>query len=64
MRRRTNEAPTDESTQRVWTLRDGVPVSLPISTGSTDGTRTVVTSGDLEPGLLVIVDFDTASSGP
>jgi HlyD family secretion protein len=65
IRPRTSEsAPTDKSSQRVWTLKDGVPVALPVTTGPTDGTRTVVISGDLEPGLAVIVDLESASAGP
>lgn len=64
IRPRTNEsASTDKTSQKVWMLRDGVPVALPVTTGSTDGTRTVVISGDLEPGLPVIVDVESASPG-
>jgi HlyD family secretion protein len=60
VRPRTNGTePKDRSSQRVWTLKDGVPVSLPVTSGSTDGTRTVVTSGNLEPGLELIVDAGT-----
>ncbi len=53
----------DKSSQRVWTLKEGVPVSVAVTTGSSDGTRTVVTSGDLEEGLPVIVDLESASAG-
>ena len=42
--------------RRVWTLENGVPVAIPIAIGSTDGTRTVVTSGDVSPGLELLVD--------
>jgi HlyD family secretion protein len=46
---------------RVWTLENGHPVPRPIKTGSSDGTHTVVTSGDLEPGTELLVDV---VSGP
>lgn len=60
-RRRPNGSePRDKSAQRVWTLREGVPVAVPVATGSSDGTRTVVTSGNLEAGLPLIVDVDSA----
>jgi HlyD family secretion protein len=42
--------------RRVWTLRDGVPVAIPVTIGSSDGMRTVVTSGDLSPGLPLLID--------
>lgn len=63
-RQRTSGAePGDRSSQRVWTLKEGVPVSVPVTTGSSDGTRTVVTSGDLEPGLPLIVDVESNRAG-
>jgi HlyD family secretion protein len=40
----------------VWILRDGQPVRILIRTGATDGSKTEVASGNLEPGTLVIVD--------
>jgi HlyD family secretion protein len=46
---------------RVWTLENGHPVPRRIKTGSSDGTHTVVTSGDLEPGTELLVDV---LSGP
>jgi HlyD family secretion protein len=63
-RRRPGGAETgDKSSQRVWTLREGIPVPVPVTTGSSDGTRTVVTSGSLEAGLPVIVDLEATSAG-
>jgi HlyD family secretion protein len=63
-RRRPGGAETgDKSSQRVWTLREGIPVPVPVTTGSSDGTRTVVTSGNLEAGLPVIVDLEATSAG-
>lgn len=49
--------PQSESGPRaVWQLRDGVPVSIEVEIGVTDGKYTVVRSGDLAPGSSVIVD--------
>ena len=43
--------------QRVWILKDGRPVAVPVTTGSTSGSLTEVTSGDLTSGTPVIVDI-------
>jgi HlyD family secretion protein len=45
--------------QRVWILKDGKPVAVPVTTGSTSGSLTEVTSGDLTPGTHVVVDILT-----
>lgn len=42
--------------QQVWALRDDQPVSIAVSTGSTDGLKTEVLSGNLEPGMALIID--------
>jgi HlyD family secretion protein len=63
LRRRPSGAEGDRSAQRVWTLQAGVAVPIPVTTGASDGTRTVVTSGDLDVGLAVIVDLESASAG-
>lgn len=39
---------------RVWVLRDGQPVPLPVQTGLTDGSFTEVVAGDLKEGDTVI----------
>ncbi len=49
-------ASPDKTAQQVWVLRDAVPVEVPIQVGATDGMFTQVLSGDLEPGMAVIVD--------
>ena len=46
--------------QRVWVLRQGNPVSVLVSVGSTDGVMTEITGGDLEPGMVLVV---AATSG-
>jgi HlyD family secretion protein len=42
--------------QRVWTIRNGEPQAVAITTGATDGVMTEVTGGALEPGASVITD--------
>jgi len=42
--------------QRVWVLRDGQPVAIFVSVGATDGIRTQVLKGDLEPGMVLVVE--------
>lgn len=67
-RRPRPERPAPESTgaegrhQRVWVLRDGQPVGVSITVGSTDGRLTEVTGGDVEPGTALIVDTGTKRS--
>jgi HlyD family secretion protein len=57
-RYRTRQRPTRKNgtrRNRIWTLRDGQLVPVPIAIGATDGSRTVVTGGDLEPDDQVVV---------
>lgn len=42
--------------QKVWMLKDGQPVALSIETGATDGLKTEITAGDVEPGFALLVD--------
>jgi HlyD family secretion protein len=55
------EASTPEG-RRVWVLRDGRPVSVPVTVGLDDGTRAEITSGALAPGDPVIVDVRSPGS--
>lgn len=41
---------------RVWVLQDGIPAAVNVKTGPSDGSRTVVPSGDLIPAQKVMVD--------
>jgi HlyD family secretion protein len=41
----------------VWTLHEGRPVSITITTGATDGVMTEVTGGDLKPGMALITSI-------
>ncbi len=50
--------PTSEQ-QRVWVLRAGAPVAVPVVTGLDDGNFTEISQGDFHPGDQVI----TAESG-
>jgi HlyD family secretion protein len=47
--------------QRVWTLTDGQLSAIPVTIGSTDGRMTEVVSGDIKPGMALVVD--TANAG-
>ncbi|MBI5342495.1 MAG: efflux RND transporter periplasmic adaptor subunit [Deltaproteobacteria bacterium] len=50
--------PASGKSQRVWVLRDGTPKPLSVTVGVTDGKMTEVISGDVRPGLTLIVDFE------
>jgi HlyD family secretion protein len=45
--------------QRVWALRDGQPVAVPVVVGATDGRRTEILSGQISPMQPIIVDATT-----
>jgi HlyD family secretion protein len=42
--------------QNVWTMRDGALVTVPVSTGVTDGTMTEVSGGRVRPGMALVID--------
>lgn len=42
--------------QRVWTLRDGQPLAIPVTIGATNGSLTEIVGGELQPGMAVVVD--------
>ena len=48
-------------TQKVWGLLSGRLTAVSVEVGDTDGKMTVVTGGDLRPGMLVVTD--TAGAG-
>jgi HlyD family secretion protein len=51
--------------RRVWTLRDGAPVPLDVRVGVTDGTRTELVEGALQPGDALVTEVvQTKKSGP
>lgn len=56
---------SDASGPCVFVLRDGEPISVPVSVGLDDGTRVEIVGDDLAVGDLVIVDVaDGESAGP
>lgn len=56
-----NEELTNSRKQKqVWILRDNEPVAVEIKAGSTDDRMTEVLSGDIEPGLPLIVEMTEA----
>lgn len=46
--------------QKVWILKDGQPVAVPVVIGATDGVMTQVLEGDVKPGTALVVDVATA----
>jgi HlyD family secretion protein len=49
----------DKKQQKVWTLQDGKPVAIALSTGANNGLLTEVVSGNIEPGLKLLVDLES-----
>ncbi|MCX5826723.1 MAG: efflux RND transporter periplasmic adaptor subunit [Deltaproteobacteria bacterium] len=45
--------------QRVWVLRNNQLASIPVTIGSSNGSLTEVVSGDIQPGMEIIVDVIT-----
>jgi HlyD family secretion protein len=45
--------------QKVWILKDGQPVAVPVTIGATDGVNTEVTSGNITPGTVLVIDVAT-----
>jgi HlyD family secretion protein len=41
----------------VWTLRGGKPVAIAMKKGLSDGRSTEVLSGDITPGLSLLIDI-------
>ena len=58
-RQSANAKGARSAARQIWVLRDGQPVAVPVTVGSSDGRMTEVTGEGLEPGLPVI----TASLG-
>ncbi|MGE5294547.1 MAG: efflux RND transporter periplasmic adaptor subunit [Solirubrobacterales bacterium] len=47
---------TSKRQQTLWVLQDGQPKAVPVTIGATDGVKTEIRSGDIQPGTLVITD--------
>jgi HlyD family secretion protein len=52
----------DSKQPRVWTLREGQLVAVPVATGVTDGSMTEITGGEVEPGMALVVDTAGATN--
>jgi HlyD family secretion protein len=53
---KTHEGAGDSKQPRVWTLREGQLVAIPVTTGVTDGIMTEITGGEVEPGTALVID--------
>ncbi|MEZ5828149.1 MAG: efflux RND transporter periplasmic adaptor subunit [Hyphomicrobiales bacterium] len=60
LRKATTSVAATGAKRKVWILVDGAPQEVGVTVGSTDGKRTQIVKGDLEPGQAVIVDTATA----
>ena len=49
-------APQRGDDKTIWVMRDGMPLEIPVQTGSSDGRMTEILSGELAAGDLVITD--------
>jgi HlyD family secretion protein len=53
---------TDRKKQQVvWTLQNGKPGSIAVTTGATDGLMTEVTGGDIREGMKLLVERETTA---
>jgi HlyD family secretion protein len=59
----TGTAPGASPQPRLWVLRDGQPVGVPVVTGLDDDTFTEIVQGDLRAGDLVITGEERGPSG-
>ena len=48
---------SSDSTPKVWTLRNGEPLEIPVTPGITDGRVTEITSGGLVAGTPLIISI-------
>lgn len=51
------DANVNKNKQRVWILQNGSPVPISVKTGSSDGQMTEILTGDIKPGLPLLVDM-------
>ncbi|MFO7667330.1 MAG: efflux RND transporter periplasmic adaptor subunit [Desulfobacterales bacterium] len=50
------ETKADRKKSKVWVLKDGQLSEIPVTTGESDGVMTEVTSGNIDPGMKVVID--------
>jgi HlyD family secretion protein len=60
--RTRQQATNHKRQQQVWILKNGQPIAVPIAIGSTNGSVTEVTGGEIKPGMAILVDFAEKSS--
>lgn len=60
--RQPSEAVASGPQRLLWVLKDGQPQAVPMTIGSSDGRRTQIIKGTIEPGQAVIVDSTTSSN--
>jgi len=48
----------DKKQQKVWTLQDGKPLAIAVTTGASNGILTEVVSENIEPGVKLLVDTE------
>ncbi|MBI4825151.1 MAG: efflux RND transporter periplasmic adaptor subunit [Nitrospirae bacterium] len=56
--RQPEEKSSDKNSQRVWILKEGKPFAISIVVGSSDGIMTEVLSGEIEPGMELLIDVN------
>jgi len=56
---KSHEEESNGDTQQVWALRTGQAVAVFVRVGATDGIRTEVVQGDIEPGTALITETIT-----
>ena len=59
LRRASSPQAPSGSDRKVWVLVDGTPQEVSVTVGPSDGKRTHIVKGDIEPGQAVIVDMAT-----
>jgi len=55
LKKAQNKNDDKKGQQQVWILKDGAPVAIPVSTGTSDGIRTEITQGELQAGTALLV---------
>jgi HlyD family secretion protein len=55
------DASGDARQPRVWTLRDGQLVAIPVTVGVTDGIRSEIKGGGVKPGMALVVDMSSGN---
>ena len=63
-RKPVNLPPVEAGKKRLWVLKNGEPAPVDIRVGATDGSRSEVTSGELQPDTEVLTDIVEGASKP